>query len=237
MEYDGSDFYGWQIQPELRTVQGEMESAILRLTQENIRLTASGRTDTGVHALGQVVSFAYSGNLEADSFRRGLNALLPEDIRIVEALNAPEKFDARRSAVRRTYRYVISKTESALRRKYAWYPGYAFNLEPMRQAASYLIGTHDWNAFAKSDPDIKRMDSTVYEIAWRDFDHELYFEITAVRFFHSMIRFLIGTLMDVGRGKQLPGRIREILESGDIDQAGMKAPAHGLYLLKVDYPS
>lgn len=235
VEYDGTDFYGWQIQPDLRTVQGELEQALCSLTQQKIRIVGSGRTDTGVHALGQVVSFLYDGHLKTDVFQKGLNAMLPCDIRVLKAERAQEGFHARKHAIRRTYRYIIAKTERAIGRQYAWYPSYRFDLAPMKKAAQFLLGEHHWDAFAKPRPDCRDLASTVYEVQWQNLEKDIFFIITASRFFHSMIRLIIGTLMDVGRGLKTPDQFRDILISKDLSQAGAKAPACGLSLLAVEY--
>lgn len=235
LEYDGTDFYGWQVQPSHRTVQGEVEKALSSLVRQKIRVTAAGRTDTGVHALGQVVSFRYEGSMNIHAFKNGLNAFLPRDVRIMTSEEASLNFNARRDAIRRVYRYVIAKTERAVGRQYAWYPGFQINLELVRQGSAFLLGTHEWQAFSRPDPDVRSMKSTVYDVQWYNYETEIHFEISAVKFFHSMIRLIIGTLVDVGRGYIDPEKIREILESGDLSQASAKAPACGLFLLKVEY--
>ncbi len=235
VEYDGSDFSGWQIQPSQRTVQGTMEKALAGLTRQPIRINASGRTDAGVHAMGQVVNFHYRGNLELPVFVKGMNAVLPPDIRIHSAETVSAGFDARRSAHKRTYRYVISRSERAIGRQYAWFPPFTYELSSMETAARHLTGTHLWEAFAKKTAEKESLLSTVYCVNWQSLENEIRFEITAIRFFHSMIRLIMGTLMEVGRGALCPDDMKTILDSRDLSQAGMKAPACGLYLLHVDY--
>ncbi|MFC1569093.1 tRNA pseudouridine(38-40) synthase TruA [bacterium] len=235
IEYDGSDFYGWQIQPDLRTVQGEIENALRSLTQQQIRIVGSGRTDTGVHALGQVVSFPYDGQLNVEVFFKGLNAVLPKDIRIHHAEVTSNGFNARKKAIRRMYRYRLFKTETAIGRQYGWYPSYKYDIELMKQASEYLLGNHEWDSFAKPRPDNPDMTAEIYDIQWHIDDMEILFEITASRFFHSMIRFIVGTLMDVGRRILTPQQFKEILDSRDLSKASAKAPACGLVLVRVDY--
>jgi tRNA pseudouridine38-40 synthase len=234
IEYDGSDFHGWQIQPNLRTVQGIMETALKSMTQEMIRLTASGRTDTGVHALEQIVNFHYSGHLKPQIFQRGLNALLPEDIRVINAEQVDGHFDARRSAVSRTYRYLLSKQERAIGRQYAWFPPFQYKLQSMMEASEFLTGSHDWKAFSRPTGDQDTI-STVYHVDWKETWENIAFEITAIRFFHSMIRLIIGTLLDVGRGRVSPQQFKDILDSRDLSRASPKAPSCGLYLVHVNY--
>ena len=235
VEYDGSDFSGWQVQPAQRTVQGEIESALLKLVHEKIRIIGAGRTDAGVHALGQVVSFQCQKDLPLLAFEKGLNVLLPEDIHIIAAEEADESFNARRSAVSRKYRYVLSKRPRAIGRQYAWYPGTKFSLEPMKRASKFLIGEHDFTSFCKSDSGYENFISHVLEIKWNITKEEISFEITAVRFFHKMIRIIMGTLLEVGRGKISPEQFLEIMEARDRTSAGPTVPPHGLFLVKVNY--
>ena len=234
IEYDGSDFYGWQVQPNLRTVQGVLETALKSMTHEVIRLTASGRTDTGVHALEQIANFHYSGQLTPEIFQKGLNALLPKDIRIIAAEPVERHFDSRRSAVSRTYRYLLSKHERAIGRQYAWFPPFRYELPGMIKASEFLIGSHDWQAFSRPTGDQDPF-STVYNVDWNETRENIAFEITAIRFFHSMIRLIVGTLLDVGRGRFSPEQFKEILDSRDLSRASPKAPSCGLYLVHVSY--
>lgn len=234
IEYDGTDFYGWQIQPRLRTVQGVLETALKSLTQQAVRLTASGRTDTGVHALEQIANFHYSGHLKPEIFKKALNALLPKDIRILNAEQAGTRFDARRNAVSRTYRYLLSKQERAIGRHYTWFPPFHYELSRMKEASGFLIGRHNWQAFSRPSGDQNPF-STVYQVDWKETHENIIFEITAIRFFHSMIRLILGTLLDVGRGRLSPGQFRDILDSRDLSRASPKAPSCGLYLVHVNY--
>lgn len=235
IEYDGTDYHGWQIQPNLKTVQGEIEKALKSLTQKDIRVIASGRTDTGVHALEQVASFRYDGMLDMNVFKKGLNGNLPRDIRILAAEEAPENFDARYSAVKRTYHYVIAKSERAIGRQYVWHPPFLFDLALMEEASQFLLGEHDFSSFAKPRIDDENTISVVYDVKWDETGEEIFFNITAIRFFHSMIRLIMGTLMDVGRQVITPLQFKEILEAKDLSRASAKAPASGLFLVNVEY--
>ena len=235
VEYDGSDFAGWQIQPNQRTVQGEIEKALRILTQEDIRVIGSGRTDAGVHAVGQVVSFQLYSKLPLDQFYKGLNGLLPEDIQISDVSEIPQPFNARRNAISRSYRYVVSKEYRAIKRRYVWYPRTAFTIEPMRQASKCLIGEHDFASFCTANGETDHFISRVSDASWKIMDDEIYFEITADRFYHHMVRSIVGTLLEVGRGKISPEHFCHILEAKDRTYAGPTAPPHGLFLVGVEY--
>ncbi len=212
-----------------------MEKALKEITKENIRITGAGRTDAGVHALGQVVSFKISKDLPLSAYEKGINTCLPREIRILRAEEAYPGFDARRDAVSRTYRYVISKTERAVGYQYAWFPNFEFDLRPMKRASKYLKGEHSFRSFCKGDGEDKDCISKIFHVRWEETDTEIRFEISAIRFFHNMIRIIVGTLMEVGRGKMHLRQFRDILESGDRTLAGPTAPPHGLFLVSVMY--
>lgn len=235
LEYDGSDFSGWQLQPNCRTVQREIEIALKALIHEDVRVVGAGRTDAGVHALGQVVSFRTQNLLSLSAFERGLNVFLPEDVRVVRTEEMDRPFDARRHAVGRTYRYVISKQHRVVGRQYAWYPRMVVSLEPMRRAAEYLLGEHDFTSFCKSNSSSDNVVSRVSDVRWDETDEDLRFEITAVRFFRHMVRIIVGTLLEVGCGKISPEEIKEIIGARDRSRAGPTVPSRGLFLVRVDY--
>jgi tRNA pseudouridine38-40 synthase len=235
LEYDGTDFAGWQVQPDARTVQGELEKAVNILTRETVRLTGAGRTDAGVHALGQVASFETNCGLSASEMKRAMNAVLPRDVRVRELENPTAPFDARRDAKMRTYRYVLARRPLAVGRQYAWHPRMRFELDSMMRASEFLVGEHRWDAFCRKDPDESRYESRVRSVRWETDADTVAFEISAVRFFHNMVRILVGTLLDVGRGKRTPEQFRDVLESRDRTRAGFTAPPQGLFLVKVEY--
>jgi tRNA pseudouridine38-40 synthase len=235
LEYDGSDFAGWQIQPDARTVQGELEKALNVLTRETVRLTGAGRTDAGVHALGQVASFKMYRGLSESELKKAMNAVLPRDVRVRDVEIPAVPFDARRDAKMRTYRYVLARRPFAVGRQYAWHPRMRFELDPMMRASEFLVGEHRWDAFCKKDPDESRYESCVRSVRWKTDADTVAFEISAVRFFHNMVRILVGTLLEVGRGKRTPEQFRDILEGRDRTRAGPTAPPQGLFLVKVEY--
>lgn len=236
VEYDGSGFAGWQVQPDQRTVQEEIEKGLAQLTGESIRITGSGRTDAGVHALGQIVSFRTGSQLPLQAFRDGLNASTPRDICILEAVEAAEDFDARRAAVRRTYRYKLFKRATAIGRQYGWYPNCPIQMETMREASRLLLGEHNWTSFCRENPSVPDPVAVVHTIEWIESEDELWFEICANRFFHNMVRIIIGTLLEVGRGKMSQTQLKNILISQNREKAGPTIPPQGLYLIRVEYP-
>lgn len=236
IEYDGTDFCGWQVQPGKRTVQGEIEHALKMLSGQNIRITASGRTDSGVHALGQVANFIIESVLPMQAYKLGLDRLLPPDITIHDAAVERISFNARRDAKRRIYRYIISKVTKSVGRQYSWKPRFRLQTHPMKMAAEFLAGEHDFSAFCKTASNTGDCSSVVYRSEFLENDSELIFEIEAIRYFHNMIRIIVGTLAEVGRGKLQPEDFNRIILSKNRNLAGPTAPAHGLYLVKVLYP-
>lgn len=235
LEYDGTDFYGWQWQPKGRTVQGTVQSALKQLLREKVKLIAAGRTDAGVHALGQVANFRTRSELSEETIRQGLNYYLPHDVVVVEAAEVEDAFHARYSAVKRTYRYKISTRPRAIGRQFFWRCPYELDVEKMREASACLRGEHVFTAFCKPNKEEPHYLCNVETAEWREEEDTVVFEITANRFLHHMVRILVGTLVDVGRGKLRPDEVQAILESGDRHRAGFVAPAAGLFLTKVHY--
>ena len=235
IEYDGTGFCGWQYQPEQRTVQGELEKAVLKLTREESRVHGSGRTDSGVHALGQTAHIRTNSLHSCDIFYKGLNRFLARDVRIIGVEEAADTFDSRRDALRRRYRYVISRRPRAVGRQYAWCPREEFSLSAMKEAASSLIGDHDFTSFCKQGDAQGSCRTIVYDITWNEEHGLIFFEIEAIRYLHNMIRIVIGTLLEVGRGKMSCSSFQRLLEERNRCLAGQTAPAHGLFLLGVDY--
>ena len=235
IEYDGTDFCGWQRQPDVRTVQADIEAALEKILQHPITLIGSGRTDVGVHALGQVAHVIVEKEISSPELQRSLNGVLPPDIRIRTVETVADDFHARFSAKSRFYRYRIAKFQRAVERQYVWFYGSALDVEKMNKVAKVFVGTHDFRSFSKLNKELDNFDCTVSEAEWIETDNELWFNITANRFLHKMVRTIVGTLVDVGRNK-LPGtEIEKILKAKNREEAGITAPAHGLFLLKVEY--
>lgn len=236
LEYDGTDFSGWQIQPNHKTIQGELEKALSTLFQESISVTAAGRTDAGVHARAQVVNFHTSKNRPLHSIRNGLNAILADTISIKSAQIVKREFSARFDAIRRTYRYEVVRTKSALRIRYAWCVTDNLNLAEMQRCARLIRGDHDFKSFCSSQAEVKHYRCTVEKANWLFNDGEsLQFSITANRFLHNMVRVLVGTMIEAGKGRYSPDELAGMLTSKNRKAAGITAPARGLYLDMVEY--
>jgi tRNA pseudouridine38-40 synthase len=235
LEYDGSEFQGWQLQPNVRTVQGSIEQALATLFGEAVIVHGAGRTDAGVHALGQVAHFRTSLSRSPSTILRALNALLPDDIRIRDVSIASSDFHARFSARWRAYRYRIALRPIALMRHTAWWHSKHLEICPMQDAADYILGDHCFRTFAHHNELEKHYLSTCYRAEWREQGPYLDFYIEANRFLHGMVRFLVGTIVDIGRGKIDVEIFRKMLAAEDVALAGPKAPARGLTLMSVGY--
>jgi tRNA pseudouridine38-40 synthase len=242
--YDGTDFHGWQIQTGKPTIQGEIVAVLRRLTQESIAIHGSGRTDAGVHALGQVASFRTQTALSTGELQRALNALLPQTIRIVAAEETGPDFNARWSARAKTYRYRLYRGRVVPPMIWRYVLHYPFPLDEdrMRDAAARFVGSHDFAAFAAStgseDDDKER--STVREIyateLARSADHEeLVFTVRGRSFLRYMVRKMVGTLLDVGRGRLAPEDIGRLYELKDRSKSGPTVPAQGLCMVSVEH--
>jgi tRNA pseudouridine38-40 synthase len=236
IEYDGSGFSGWAKQPGLRTVQGELEAALATVMREEIALTVAGRTDTGVHALGQVASFTVEGELPGDLARR-VNGLSPDDIAVRAASAAAEGFDARRDATSRTYLYRVLAvpTPSPFERGRAlWWP-HRFDREPLEACAGALLGTHDFTAFTPTQTDHVRFERDILEACWTWEEPIAAFRIRADAFMRSMVRVLVGTMLEVASGRRSVEDFVRLLQGAHRVEAGDTAPPHGLYLESVAY--
>lgn len=235
VEYDGTNFAGWQIQPDVRTVQQCMEDAVQVLFQEQADVIAAGRTDAGVHATGQVVHFRAANIRSPHVVLHGLNANLPADIRVRSAETAESDFHARFSAKWRGYVYRIATSPVAVTRSYCWQSPFDLNVDLMRAASERILGSHNFRAFAHESENETHYLSDVFRAEWVESDRYLALYIEANRFLHGMVRLLVGTLVNVGRCKSEPEAIRQILETEDVRNAGPKAPPTGLTLVKVGY--
>jgi tRNA pseudouridine38-40 synthase len=238
LEYDGTAFCGWQVQPTGVSLQGELERALAQLHGGSFtRVQASGRTDAGVHARGQVVSFRSEKPLAAVSYVRGLNTLLPPAIAVRHAEEAPDGFDARRWArgKRYVYRLLPSRTRSPLRASQVWQLFQPLDVDAMRGAAWRLLGTHDFSAFRASDCQAKGAVRELRRLDVEAVGDEVLFTVEATAFLKHMVRNLVGTLVDAGLGKRTPDDVAAILASRDRNRAGRTAPAQGLCLDEVFY--
>ena len=259
LAYDGTDFAGWQVQPNQRTVQEELERGIERLTGHSVRLMCAGRTDSGVHALGQVVSFSTSSTIPADKWRPALQTKIPHDVVIQSAEEVDEAFHATYSARSKRYRYLIlnSRVDNPFLRRFVWRMGYPLDVEAMNASVQCLKGTHDFRSFETNWPNKATSVRTVYDVAVRRIEQRNLFdaapllagpaeasapdsplvclEIEANGFLYNMVRCIVGTTANVGRGTWPVDAVERALASQSRIEAGDTAPAEGLYLVQVNY--
>jgi len=242
LAYDGTAYAGWQVQPERTTLQGVLEAAIEKLTGVPTRTAASGRTDSGVHALGQVVTFNTESHHPVEVFQRALNAELPPDVAVLSAIEAAPGFHARRDAVRKRYRYVLydGPVRDVFSRRYAWHVHQPLDVDAMHRAAAALAGTHDFSSFESSGAERASSVRTVYDISVRrepaPREEFLRVEVEANGFLYNMVRAIVGTLVEVGRKARPESWPGEVLEATDRSAGGQTAPPQGLFLVEVEYP-
>jgi tRNA pseudouridine38-40 synthase len=242
LSYDGSDFAGWQVQPDTATVQGTLASAIGRITGEKVLPQGSGRTDAGVHALAQVVTFVTESSVPTANFVKALNDILPASVRLLEVAEMPADFHARHSAKAKTYRYRIFRGSICppFLARYVWHFPYSLEEDAMAQAAGLVVGEHDFTSFAAVDPERRREEvvSNVRRIlssSWERGGEELVYTVRGSGFLHHMVRNLVGTFILVGKKTLAVEDLTKILEARNRAAAGATAPASGLYLVEVEY--
>ena len=237
IEYDGKGFNGWQKQPDRLNIQGEIEKAIEEITGEKVDLTASGRTDAGVHSLGQTANFKTDSKIPTEKFDKAINSRLKKSIVIKSAEEVDEKFHSRYSVKSKTYRYIINNSENgtAIYRGLEYHVPMKLDYEKMNEAIKYFIGEHDFKAFKASGTSSKSSVRKILDGSVRKEGERVIIEVTGTGFLYNMVRIISGTLLDVGLGKIKPEDIPSIIESKDRTKAGKTLPAHGLYLLQVNY--
>jgi tRNA pseudouridine38-40 synthase len=235
IEYDGSEYYGWQIQANGKTVQGQIQNALNIVLRYPCVIVGAGRTDTGVHACGQVAHFDLNQKPDLNQLIRSLNGILDHDIRIKEIRNAAADFHARFSAKWREYKYKIAVQPVALIRNQVWYNSSAMNLETMNLACKHMVGYHNFKSFCRVNSEVDNHFCTIKSAGWRKKKELIIFEIKANRFLHGMVRTLVGTLVDVGREKISVDQFVKIMESQNRQAASQSAPAKGLILNKIFY--
>lgn len=238
IEYDGKEFNGWQKQPGKPNIQGSIEYAIEQITGEKVELNASGRTDAGVHALGQVANFKTNSDLPTEKFVIAINSKLKKSIRILQAEEVSEMFHSRLSCKKKTYRYIInnSPTGSAIYRNLETHIPQKLDINKMKEAVKYFEGEHDFKAFKASGTSSKSSVRTIYKAEVFDAGNDrIYIELTGNGFLYNMVRIIAGTLVDVGIGKTTPEDIPSIIAEGKRDRAGKTLQPNGLYLLNVNY--
>jgi tRNA pseudouridine38-40 synthase len=243
LSYDGAEFSGWQVQPDVATVQGTLASAIGRITGEKVLPQGSGRTDAGVHALAQVMTFVTESSVPTGSFLKALNDILPASVRVLDVEEAPPEFHARHSAKAKTYRYRIYRESicSPFLARYVWHFPYRLAEEEMGRAAALVVGERDFTSFAAVDPERGREDAPasnvrkIFSSSWERLGEELVYTVRGSGFLHHMVRNLVGTFILVGKGTLKAEDVTRILEARNRSAAGATAPASGLYLVNVEY--
>ena len=234
----GKNLIGWQKQPDKLNIQGTIEKAIEEITGEEVDLTASGRTDRGVHALGQVANFKTNSNIPVEKIPIALNTKLKKSIRILSAEEVDEKFHSRLTCKKKTYRYIINNSEygTAIYRNLETHIPMKLNIEKMQEAVKYFEGEHDFKAFKASGTSSKSSVRTIYKADVIQMPNDrIFIELTGNGFLYNMVRIIAGTLFDVGTGKIEPKEIKEIIKSKKRENSGKTLPPQGLYLVKVEY--
>ena len=259
IEYEGTDYSGWQRQTRIKdpgsriqkkTIQGILEETLSKITKERIRVIGAGRTDSKVHALGQVANFKTRSKMAPEEFKRALNSMLPKDIVIKNAQRAKNNFHAQFDAKSKRYRYIIyqGSTPSPFLKDYALYTSYKLDLKAIREGAKYLVGKHDFSSFRLSGSSVRNPIRTITKLSitsqsdmryaicdMRKNGRAIFINVEADGFLYGMVRSIVGTLIEVGRGKITPSNVKEILKAHNRRLAGPTAPAKGLYLIKVGY--
>ena len=236
MQYDGKLFQGWQVQASGRTIQGEIESALKQIhPNEKVTLHGSGRTDSGVHAKGQVASVKLNSSLNPHQLLKALNSKLKKDIRIVSCIEAQQDFHARFSAKYRKYQFYLSFIESPFNYDRSWNVKFDISFTLLDDCAKLIIGEHDFTGFSKSNDEILNKKCVIFESRWEQIDDEFRYTVIANRFLQHMVRFLVGTMIEVARGRMSIGDFKLFLKGGHPSLAVVRAPAHGLYLVEVTY--
>jgi tRNA pseudouridine38-40 synthase len=243
LAYDGSEFSGWQVQPDAPTIQGTLASAIGRITGEKVLPQGSGRTDAGVHALAQVATFALGTAMPAENLGKALNDMLPASIRVLKVAEVAAEFHARKSARAKTYRYRMYRGAVCppFLARYVWHYPYPLDEDAMASVAGLVVGEHDFTSFAAVDPERGHEDATVSNVreifasSWERQGEEFVYTVRGSGFLHHMVRNLVGTFLLVGKGSLKPGDVNRILDARNRSAAGATAPAGGLYLVGVEY--
>ena len=236
VEYDGGNYCGWQVQDNAPTVQGEIEKALRDFNNGNlIRIHGSGRTDTGVHAYGQVAHFDFDTELMPIVFEKAINAKTPNDILIYNCEEVDPSFHSRFQAVKRTYVYQVTSKYSPMGRKYFWYIKWDIDFDLLQKCAKLLEGEHNFESFCRTADQADSKVCFIYNSAWKKDGDLLTYRVVGTRFLHSMVRMLVGTMIEVARGKKSIDKFKELLNTIQIDETRYTAPARGLFLAKVEY--
>jgi tRNA pseudouridine38-40 synthase len=235
LQYDGTGFRGWQLQNKERTVQGEIEDALQILNKKKlIRVHGAGRTDTGVHAMGQVAHFDFNTDLDTCALKDALNGNLARDVRVMDCVVVSPEFHARFSALRRYYQYRCRRNIFLLDRNYSWLTG-SVDLTLLNEAASVIIGNHDFTSFSKNSEDLDHRRCIIYDSVWKENGDVVNYHVSGNRFLHHMVRYLVGTMLEISRGKIKMEQFKELINHPIENVNIFKAPPQGLVLTRVDY--
>ncbi|MEJ8552939.1 tRNA pseudouridine(38-40) synthase TruA [Tepidibacter sp. Z1-5] len=236
IEYKGTNYYGFQRQSDRLSVQGCLEDAIYKITSEKVNLTYSGRTDAGVHALGQVANFYTNIRIPIEKIPGAINSKLPDDIRVIDAKEVSLEFHARYHAKRKRYKYIVlnSKYKRPIYNDISYFVKYDLDIDKMIQESRHLIGTHDFKGFMSTGSSVKTTIRTIYEVELKKEGDLIILEIEGNGFLYNMVRIIVGTLIDIGRGR-IKSSLKDIIESNDRKKAGNTADSKGLFLQKVYY--
>ncbi len=244
IKYDGTNYHGWQIQPEVSTVEEKIKEAVFEICREEVKIVGASRTDAGVHAVGQTANFILNKSIESDILHKAINAHLPSDIKITHIEKVDKKFNARFDAKKKHYRYAIALDKyPVFLDSHTYYFKHKIDIEKIKDAAQFFIGKHDFSSFrdkgSHNEETIKEIEKIKIEKKeiklWFDFYKILFFDIIGNRFLYHMIRIITGTLLEAGRGKIKPQEIKKIIETKDRTKAGPTLPAKGLCLMEVYY--
>lgn len=235
IQYDGTNYSGWQIQSNANSIQQEVINAIKIILKEDVNLIGSGRTDAGVHAIGQVANFKAEKEIDLYKFQFQLNSILPEDISITSIQKADEKFHSRFDAKKRTYLYLISQFKSPFYKKYSYFYPQQINLVKLNELSNIFLGKKDYSSFCKKKSEVENKICNVYEISWFTQYDLIIFKVAADRFLHGMVRAIVGTLLNSLKQDNQELYIQQIFESANRETAGEAVPAKGLFLYKVEY--
>lgn len=235
--YDGTDFVGWQRQPQGRSVQQVLEQVLGKLAGDrDVGVIGSGRTDSGVHARGQVAHVDMPTRVDVDELHHRVGRMLPNDIVVHQIVPVPDSFHARFHACLRRYEYSVIRVRDPFRTRFAWHVPGTIDVGLLEESAAHLVGTHDFTGLSKFNPDTPNTVCAVTSAGWESTDDGLVFEIAADRFLYGMVRLSVGIMMDIARGRRPPRDIRDVLESRDRNLQSSSAPARGLVLSRVEYP-
>jgi len=235
IQYDGTNYSGWQIQTNANSVQQEITRAVNIILKEEVNLIGSGRTDAGVHAIGQVANFRTEKEIDLYKFQFSLNSILPEDISISSIQKVDEKFHSRFDAKKRTYLYLISQFKSPFYKRYSYYYPLQINLEKLNELSNLFTGKKNFSSFCKKQSSVENKICEVYEISWFTQYDLVVFKISADRFLHGMVRAIVGTLLNAEKKENSEEYIQQVFNSENRESAGEAVPAKGLFLYKVEY--